>query len=207
MNPFKLALALVDDFAQAGARLSVLPEGICPSVDVSESLEGRLTALCGAGDARQGLLTNRALRAVILARSRAARELLTLAVEHTSGLPVPFTVRFARTSASGAATTVCLCSTERGTFEEATKAGVPTFLLRELEAAALAAEQGRATPVEFDRWLAAKRARPDWRVTPETVGLLEHVQRDEREALCWGELLEALGCALVDVELHAKEAA
>lgn len=206
MNPFALALALLDDVEMAGGRLSLLAEGVSLDGDVPEELADRLAALCGSGQARQALLTNRALRAVLAAPTRAARELLGVPVVLCNGLPVALTLRFQRYAASGPV--LCLCSTNEATFVAATRAGTVTFLLRELDVAALAAEQGRATPAEFDRWMRAKHARPDWRVTPETLGVLEHlVEPGERAPLCFGELLDTLGCALVDVELHAKEAA
>lgn len=206
MNPFVEALALLDEVEMAGGRLSLVAEGVSLDGDVPEVLADRLAALCGSGEARQALLTNRALRAVLLAPTRAARELLTVPVVLSGGLPVPFTLRFRRQTATGPV--VCLCSTDRATFVSATGRGVSTFLLRELDTAALAVEQERATPAELDRWLHAKAQRPDWRVTPETIGVLEHlVEQGERAPVCFGELLDALGCELVDVELHAKEAA
>jgi hypothetical protein len=199
LNPFMLALALLDELADAGGRLSLTADGVALEGDVPEALTDRLAALCGSGEARHQLATNRALRAVLSAPSRAARELLVLGVPDAAGLPVPFTLTFRRGE------TYCQCSTSREVFEQATRDGVPTFLLRELDAAALAAEEARATPAAMDSWLKAKRARPDWRVTPETAGVLRAERDPAMRARCFGELLGELGCELVDV--HLPEAA
>jgi hypothetical protein len=198
------ALALFDWCADEGVTLSLHDGGrlLVTADNVSDALRDRLSAFCGAHEGREGLLTYRALRDIVRAPSRAARELLTLAVGHAVGLPVPFVVTFVRGGQR------CVCSTSREAYQRAVREGHPAFVLRELEVAALVVEQGRASPRDLDLWLLAKK-RGDWRLTPEFAGALEAqtVQAGLQPAITFGDLFDALGAELVDVELPATEAA
>lgn len=197
MNAFGTALALVDALTQEGAGLELDGDGLALVGAPSEALCGRLVVFCGAHEGREGLDTYRALRAVVRARSRAARELLVLPVSYAVGLPYPFTILFVRRACE------CVCTTSRTAYALALSRGRPTFLVRELEAAALAAEQGRAGARDLDRWLELK-ARGEWRLTPELAGVLE-APGPRVAMLCFGALFDVLGAELVDVELLEVE--
>ena len=143
----------------------------------------------------------RALQAVARARSRAARELLTFPVAYAIGLPHPFTLTFVRKGRA------CVASTSREMYTRAQAAGHAVFVLRELEAAALAVGQGRAGARAFDGWL-DRKARGDFRLTPELAGVLEQA-RDAggpvvlaEPGLSFGELFEALDAEIVSVDVH-----
>ena len=198
------ALALFDTCADERVALSLRDDGrlVVTADHVPDALRARLSAFCAEHEGREGLRTYRALRDIVGAPSRAARELLTLAVGHAVGLPAPFVITFARGGQR------CVCSTSKDAYTRAVQAGLPAFVLRELEAAALVVEQGRASPRDLDLWLLAKK-RGDWRLTPELAGALEAptVQAGLQPAITFGDLFDALGAELVDVELPATEAA
>lgn len=198
------ALALFDTCVDEGVTLALLENGrlVAAAEQMPDALRERLSAFCGAHEGREGLRTYRALRDIVRAPSRAARELLTLAVGHAVGLPAPFVITFSRGGQR------CVCSTHKDAYMRAVQEGLPAFVLRELEAAALVVEQGRASPRDLDLWLLAKK-RGDWRLTPEFAGALEAptVQAGLQPAITFGDLFDALGAELVDVELPATEAA
>jgi hypothetical protein len=155
-----------------------------------------LDALLGA--ARDASPRYRALRAIARAPSRAARELLTLPVAYAIGLPHPFTLTFVREGR------ICVASTSREMYGRAQSQGHIVFVLRELEAAALAVAQGRAGARAFDGWL-DRKACGDFRLTPELVGVLGHVRDPSEPAdpgLTFGELFEALDAEIVSVDVH-----
>lgn len=164
--------------------------------------------------ARRQVDQYRALVAVVAAPSRAAREMLTLNVTFAVGLPVPFTVRFARRGDPHDGTRVeCLTTSSRAVYDEAVKRGAPAFILREIVAMARAAAVGRATPQALDRWIAAKQADPRTVLEPaEIVGMPDQgdggrTRDDTPLNVCFGELFDALGAELVDVDLHAPPGA
>lgn len=233
MNRFAEALALVDALAEEGARIDALADGgLDLDGAVSVPLSDRLAAFCAgpevespldtlAGElerstagartadgydarplsdlfasARDASPRYRALRAVARAPSRAARELLTLPVAYAIGLPHPFTLAFVRRGR------VAVCTTSREMYAQAQAQGHIVFVLRELEAAALAVAEGRAGARTFDGWL-ERKARGDFRLTPELAGVLAQPARDPSDpGLSFGELFDALDAELVSVDVH-----
>ena len=143
---------------------------------------------------------HRALRSVASAPSLAVAELLTLPVAFAA-LGAPYTITFARKQM------VAVCTNSRAVFA-AEQGKRPTFVFRELEAAARAVELGRAGPMHLDQWLQAKQ-RGAWVLALETAGG-ELASEPEQVApmLTFGELFDALGAVLLDVVVHEpKEAA
>jgi hypothetical protein len=190
------ALALVDDAQLAGAPLELYSGGISPRVELPDALDARLKALCCEGDTRAGVASNRALRAVLRAPDRACRELLTLPVA-LAKLAVPYAATFTRKG-------VCaVFATSESLYNAACQRGDPTFVLRELDAAARAYDAGRAGPAQLDAWLAAKR-RGSWLLTSEIAdapaappGLTPDPPR-----CTFGELFDGLGAEITAVELQ-----
>jgi hypothetical protein len=155
-------------------------------------------------EARVGLESRRALRLVLLARSEAARSALFCPVASlvASELGVPCTLHCERAGKP------FVLTTSRVGYGEAQARGVPAFVLREVLAATLAAELGRAGPANLDAWLSAK-SRGEWVLTPEFAGALD-VRGTARDAVpTWrlGQLLDALGAALVEAQVHEVQAA
>lgn len=196
MNPYGQALALFDGVLQARGSLCLVAEGVGLDGEVPEALEARLEALCGDQEGREDRASYRALRVIVGAPSRASREVLTCCVAYAVGLPVPFVITFRRHLRR------CVCATARDAYTNAVREGWPAFVMRELEAAALAVELRRAGPSDLDRWIGMK-LRGEWRLTPELAGVPVGVHA----TICFGELFDALGAELVDVELLATEAA
>jgi hypothetical protein len=194
-----LALALFDACESYGVRLEVLDVGLVASGRPDDAaLASRLVAFCGAGEHRQSLASYRALRDIARAPSRAARELLATSVA-VLALPVPYTLTFTRGGHR------CVGTSSRAVYEAAVRDGVAAFALKELVAVAAAVELGRASPVDLDRWIAIKQ-RGSWVLTPELAGVDVPVEPGRTPSLCVGELLDALGAELVDVELHGEAA-
>lgn len=88
----------------------------------------------------------------------------------------------------------------------AQSAGHATFLARELEAAALALEAGRAGPADFDAWVDAKD-RGQWVLSPEhaRVAELPGYRPDQKPGLDFAELFAGLGLELVSVDIEPKQ--
>ena len=233
MNRFAAALALLDAVAASGARLEqadgarfrlsrpapdelrdrlkrftapVSPEGSLEEL-VTRAMAGATPAHACDGAplaetlerARRLSDRYRALVVMVAAPSRAARELLTLSVSLAVGLPVPFAVRFARRG--DRVGVECVGTSSRAVYQEALSRGAPVFLIRELVAMAAATAIGRATPQVLDAWIAEKQARPRW--------VLEHAEAvgipggGDPGDVCFGELFDALGAEIVDVETGA----
>jgi predicted transcriptional regulator len=187
---------------EAASQLSLRNAAVLP--------EERLEALKGATgkdmpeEARAGLESRRALRLVLLARGDAARSALFCPVAslEARALGVPCTLHCERLGKR------FVITTSRVGYGEAQSRGVPAFVLREAIAATLAAELGRAGPANLDAWLSAK-SRGEWVLTPELAGALD-VRGTPRDAVpTWrlGQLLDALGAALVDAQVHEAPAA
>jgi hypothetical protein len=193
------ALALLDDVVEAGARLTLDPDGkVATRGDVPEALGARLEGLMGEGEGREAFPAHAALRAILAAPSRAARELLATPVA-CARLPVAFAVRFRRGEVQAQFTT----------WREAygrDLGQLPQFVLRELDVMARAVRQGRASGVQLDLWLAAKARGGAWSLTAEIADVLEELIPGELAAgfdpLTFGELFEALGAELVQVEMQ-----
>lgn len=139
----------------------------------------------------------RALRAVVEAPSRAAREVLGLSVAFAVGLPHPFTIHFRR------GRIVALCTSSRAAYLEAEQARAPAFVPRELAFIALVVADARASGLDLDRWLALKAAGP-FVLTPALAGALHAFEGPPVRGPSFGEVFEALGAELVDVDLHAR---
>jgi len=203
LSDYAQALALFDACVAAGVGLEV-GEGRRIAVltqELPEGLRGWLKSFCGDQEGREGLPSYRALRAIVRAPSRAAREILTCLVAFAVGLPAPFVITFRRGERR------CVCATAKAAYMRAVQEGCPAFVMAELGVAALAVEQGRAGPGELDRWLARKLL-GSWRLTLELAGVVEQkALAGLHPTICFGELFDALGAELVDVELLATEAA
>lgn len=191
MSACRAALFLVDELADAGVRVFLNDAGaVATQGAVPAELGERLKALLGSGEQRAGIPSHRALRAVLAAPTRAARELLILPLAHAR-LPVGYAARFQRSGVRAQITTSeKLFKRDHGQ--------IPQFVLRELDAATLAFSQGRAGPRDLDQWLAAK-SRGDWLLTAELAGAL--AMNDPPTPVELGELLDGLGAQLLDVEL------
>jgi hypothetical protein len=201
LTPYGQALAALDAAAGGGVELRATAAGIeVVRGEPDDALDALLQALCGSGEARHGLTTARALRELLRAPDRAARELLTLPVRYASGLPLPFTLRFERRRLGS------VCTTSRHAYAAARAAGERVWLLRELELVAAAAREGRVSPTHLDRWLAAK-GRGEWILTPELAGAdLPRFDAHPGD-MCFGELFDHMGAELVSVELHEPKEA
>lgn len=147
--------------------------------------------------ARAGLESRRALRMVLAAQGYTARALLCFPVAALAGLPLPFTLTCSRAGAPW------LVTTWKADYQSALARGVPGFVLRELEAAALAAEYDRAGPHSLDQWLANKK-RGQWVLTLELSGALDLriSSREARTTWSLGRVLDGLGASLVSVLTH-----
>ena len=208
LSHFGRAHALLGAFAAQGSTLALL-EGDQPRISVTgaapaEPLGAALRAFLGSEDGREHQPPFRAMAAVLRAPAQAAREILTVPVAHLGAYPVAYT---ARCSARGGQKWAW--TTSKGSFEALLASSCSPFLVRELEAAALAVESGRAGPADMTQWLANKRGR-DWRLTPQLARIAEmpDYRPDTRPKLCVGELLDALDCDLTAVEMHEpKESA
>lgn len=152
----------------------------------------------------------RALAQMVTAPSLAARELLAWPAANLAGLPVPFTLHLERRppaaaqQAYGAVAQPFVVTSSRIAYARAQASSVPAFVVRELEAMALAAELERAYPRDLDQWLAQKRSVSGWCVTHEVTGALEvrGVTAEMRSTWTLGRTLDELGAELVSVELH-----
>lgn len=192
----------------AFAALPELPAGLTPD-EVAERVSRSVRAPLTPEGLEELLRTAReasplwwAVRAVLRAPGRAAREVLALPVwAAASGLPVPFTLTLDRRGA------LSVCTTSRRVYADA-QGRLPVWLARELECAAVAVEMGRASPAHLDRWLDAKRKGGGWQLTRELAGL-DVPGAPATSSITVGALCDALGAELVGVELHepAKEAA
>lgn len=195
-NDFAVALALLDDLARHGAHVALGDAGelVVTGVPPPDALLNRL-ALLGASGAR-GTLRYRALVAELQAPSRAAREVLTLPVTYAVGLPVPFTVVWHRVG-------LCIVTTtSRARYAAALAAGETPFVLRELVLAVEAVAAGRAGPAELDSWLALKAQQPGVVLDRAVVVGLPEARAPVEVLMCFGELFDALGAELVEVEMH-----
>lgn len=175
---------------------------------LAQSVDGKVDAATAADQVDLGPLDQtlsrarfqgaryRALVAIAKAPNRATKELLTLPVAYAVGLPWPFTVRFVRGPHRAIVTTA------RAVFEDATRRGIPAFVMRELALIARAAAQGRASGADLDRWLQAKTATPGLVLTADQVGALEHLEDADDLGLSFGELFDLLGAELVGLGMH-----
>lgn len=193
MSAIRQAIGLIDDFADAGVRIGLNPQGKLQTQGiVPEALGARLKALVGSGDQRAGQPLHRALMAALRAPDRACREVLCLPVGFAR-LPVGYAVQFVRKSKRAQLVT-------SGKLFERDRGQLPQFVLRELDAMALALLQG-AGPVHLDRWLEAK-SRGDWLLTPELAGArVDATEPADVARVEFGALLDGYGAALVGVEL------
>lgn len=91
------------------------------------------------------------------------RELLGLPVKYLALLPLPGALQC---RVRDLERTITLTSS-RGLYSASCAAGSVVFSPVEFEAVALAAEQGRAGPADFQTWIERKSTDPTWRLTPE----------------------------------------
>jgi hypothetical protein len=191
------ALAFVDAYAAAGCPLAASAAGVGPSRDSSPAaLDDALRAFLGPGQLWAGSAPRRALRAVVQAQGRGARELLTWPVA-LARLPEPYTIELARKSDGALVTT-------HGATWYANVDRVPCFVARELDAIAGVFACGRATPRELDAWIAQKRRSPRWVLAPDPIAARTGITPDPD--LTFGELFDALGAELVRVTVAGREA-
>ena len=151
--------------------------------------------------ARPGLDSRRGLIQMASARGLAERELLTMPVAWSAGLPCPFTVTFRRRSRT------CVMTTARAAYRRAEAAGAVVFLAREVEAAALALESGRAGPSDFDGWIEAKD-RGAWVLSPELarVAELPGYRPGAEPDVDFADFFHGFGLELVSVDIEPGQA-
>lgn len=196
MSPHAQALGLADAAADAGCTLVLDHEGLGSRGDLPEALRAAVATFVGEGEHREALPGFRALAAVLRAPSRAAQELLGLPVVCAKVPGIAYAVTLERKG-------ICsVFTTSRAIFDR--ESGTrPVWRYPELDAMARAHDQGRVYPAQWDHWINAKqrgaeRGEPWW-LTPMTAGCLGS---PPAPTCTFGELFEAVGVAVVGVELE-----
>lgn len=126
------------------------------------------------------------------------RELGALLGRHFAALPCPVTV-LCEACVAAETSVAFVLTTSREDYEQACKLGLVVLHGAEVSALTLAAELGRATPIEFEHWLELKqRTREAWELTPRvTLGV--HVSRHNQAELSIQRVLKACGASILDV--------
>lgn len=126
------------------------------------------------------------------------RELGALLGRHFASLPCPSTV-LCEACVEGDASVSVLLTTNAVDYARARELGLVALHGAEVSALTLAAELGRATPIEFEHWCELKqRTREAWELTPRvTLGV--YVSRHNQESLTLERVLSRCGARIVNV--------
>jgi len=115
-----------------------------------------------------------------------------------TSLPAPSTA-LCEACVEGDASVAFVLTTSMQDYERARSLGLIALHGAEVAAITLAAELGRATPIEFEHWLELKqRTREAWELTPRvTLGV--YVSRHNQLELSLERVLRACGASILSV--------
>lgn len=200
-STFVAAIALARRVVAGGGSLYIEPDGCIAGLLRDEDTADVRTFLTvdTASPWARYVDTYRALRLVLLCESP-ANQTLAYAVDGIRLLAGPVTIELHPDARPGRAVYV---TTHKGTWESLNASREVVFLARELEAAAWAAELGRASPRDWDAWVERKARGRGWTLTPDASGATA-VKASKGPTCCLGGALDALGLKLGKVVFHGE---
>jgi hypothetical protein len=126
-----------------------------------------------------------------------SRELLEFPARLMPLLPAPWTM-LCEACIDGSQSVPLVVTTCAPDYATARARHYVTLHGAEFAAVTLAAELGRVTPAELERWCIKKQGDSSWELTPQvTLGVF--VARHDQRALTVGQVLRACGASIVDV--------